>query len=863
MAMIRKNSLYSVLILLAVANVGRAQSSITTVLGASLNDISALSASVHTPVALATDANGNTYVVIRGSDQVVRIDSGGTLWTFAGSGTPTSSGDGGPATAAGLAFPEALAVDSSGAVYIADADAIRRVGTNGIITTFAGTGAGGYTGDGGPALKATLNGPTAMEFDQYGNLFIADTGNHVIREVTTDGNIHTIAGVGYKSSGGDGGSALAAGLNTPSGVAIDSAENVYLSDTGNNEIRIVSPNGTIQRFAGQSSTSSNGIPIGGGNPNLAVNATLNDPTGLAFDSVGNLYFVEPNANLVLRITPDGHIANWAGTGISGGSGDGGWAWAANLDDPSGIAVNSNNGLLIADAANNRVRIVTSVNAPSIGNQPSTVINTFAGNGLISFNPRGVALSGSMLYFSDGTSNRVRWIDLSTGDVGLLAGNGVAGFAGDTSSTVTGYATSASLNEPRGVAVDSSGNVYIADSGNNRVRMVNTSGLISTVAGDGTGGYGGDGGPATDAEINNPYGVAVDQSGNLYIAEQTGQRVRKVTTSGTISTVAGTGNAGAPGSATGTAVDQPLHNPSGLAIESSGSLLIADTNNNLIRRLSTSGTITTVAGTGSAGDSGDGGPATSAQLNLPMGVREDSNGNIYIADTTNNLIRWVGSDGNIGTIAGNGKSGYNGDGSPATAYELGSPSDVAPTSTCSVLVADTTNQRIRQVFPAVNYTITSTPSGLQVTLEGTNLTTPATIGLSPGTSYQLTAPSPQNGAAGTRYVSPAAQQISVSCGPAYASVNVAFQTQYSLTVTATAGGTVTSADPWQNAGASVTLNATPAAGYVFSGWTGACSGQGACQLVMNGPETVGATFAPASGQTSTVRRSGKVEVGAGR
>jgi trimeric autotransporter adhesin len=860
--MIWRNSLYSVLILIMGTEAGRAQSSITTVLGASLNDISALSASIHTPCALATDASGNTYIVVRGTGQVVRIDSGGTLWMFAGSGTAYSSGDGGPATAAGLAFPEALTVDSSGVVYIADAHKIRRVGADGIITTVVGTGVEGYSGDGGPALKATLNGPTAMTFDQYGNLFIADTGNDVIREVTADGNIRTIAGVGYKYLGGDGGPALSAGLNTPSGVAVDLAGNVYLSDTGNNEIRVVSPDGTIQRYAGQSSSSS-GLPIGGGNPTLALNASLNDPTGLAFDSAGNLYFVEPSANLVRRITPDGHIANWAGTGIAGGSGDGGWAWAANLNDPLAIAVDSKNDLLIADAANNQVRIVTAVNAPSIGSQPSTVINAFSGNGLVSFNPRGLALTGNMLYFSDGTSNRVRWIDLSTGDVGLLAGNGVAAYAGDTSSTVTGYASSASLDAPRGLAVDSAGNVYIADSGNNRIRMVNTSGVISTVAGNGTAGYSGDSGPATSAEINNPYGVAVDQSGNLYIAERGGNRIRKVTTGGTITTVAGTGTAGAPPSESGVAIDQPLNSPSGLAIESGGSLLIADTNNSRIRRLSTDGTIATVAGSRTAGDAGDGGLGTSAKLNLPVGVGEDSKGNIYIADTSNNVIRWVGSDGNIGTIAGNGGSGYNGDGSPATSYELGSPSAVTPTSACSVLVADTTNQRIRQVFPAVNYTITSNPSGLQVSVNGTNVATPASIGLSPGTSYQLTAPSPQSGAAGTRYLAPAAQQINVSCGPAYATVNLAFQTQYSLTVTASAGGTVTSADPWQNAGASVTLNATPNTGYTFSGWTGDCSGQGACQLVMNGPKSVQANFVPASGQGSTVRRARPVDVGVPR
>ena len=305
-------------------------------------------------------------------------------------------------------------------------------------------------------------------------------------------------------------------------------------------------------------------------------------------------------------------------------------------------------------------------------------------------------------------NRVRRLDIKSGALSLVAGTGSASYSGDS-----GNATSADISNPHGLAFDKSGNLYIADWGNNRVRKVATSGIITTVAGTGDASTSGDSGKATSASIHEPAAVAVDDSGNLYIAEQLGNVVRKVTTAGIIRTVAGTRTAGVPLSQSGVATQQPLNQPQGVAWDPSGSLLIADTGNNFVRRLTSDGTITTIAGSRTTGGS-DGGPATSAILKGPYSAAADTYGNIYIADGGEAKIRLVGKDGIISTVAGNGSAGYNGDGSPATAYSLNTPNAVLPASGCSVLIADTANNRIRQLWPAVNYTIITNPAGLQVT-----------------------------------------------------------------------------------------------------------------------------------------------------
>ena len=291
----------------------------------------------------------------------------------------------------------------------------------------------------------------------------------------------------------------------------------------------------------------------------------------------------------------------------------------------------------------------------------------------------------------------------------FAGNGTYVYSGDG-----GSADSAGLAYPTGVAMDASGNLFIADHLNNRIRKVSNNGVITTVAGNGfcdgsgNGGYSGDGGSATSAELSNPYGVAVDASGNLFIADLTNNRIRKVSTSGVITTVAGNGfgagnGKGGYGGDGGSAISAELYDPEGVAVDASGNLFIADYLNNRIRKVNTSGIITTVAGNGTKGYSGDGGSADSAELRGPTGVAVDSIGNLFIADYLNNRIRKVSNNGVITTVAGNGfgagngQGRYSGDGGSADSAELNNPYGVAVDASGNLFIADYNNSRIREVI----------------------------------------------------------------------------------------------------------------------------------------------------------------------
>jgi hypothetical protein len=259
----------------------------------------------------------------------------------------------------------------------------------------------------------------------------------------------------------------------------------------------------------------------------------------------------------------------------------------------------------------------------------------------------------------------------------------------------GASTDASLADPAGIFVDALGNIYIADTNNRRIRMVNTSGTISTLAGNGSSGFSGDGGPAVNAALADPTGVDMDGSGNIYNADTNNQRIRKVDPSGTITTVAGDGNAGFSGDG-GSATDARLNFPTGVSVTSSGTIYFADRENHRVRMVDGSGVITTLAGTGSFGYSGDGGPATSANLAFPAGVSSDAQGNIYIVDRFNYRIRMVDVSGNISTVAGNGSFGFSGDGGAATLASLAFPSGLSVDTAGNLYIADRDNSRIRRV-----------------------------------------------------------------------------------------------------------------------------------------------------------------------
>ena len=533
----------------------------------------AVAARLNLPYDVAVDSSGNLYITDRNNHRIRKVDSTGTITTIAGTGKDGFSGDGGPASQAQLNFPTGVAVDGEGNLYIADApnDRIRKVDSIGTITTIAGTGEQGFSGDGGPASQAQLDHPRAVAVDGEGNLYIADRNNNRIRKVDSTGTITTIAGGG--GFGEDGGPATQVHLNLPYGVAVDGTGNLYIADTNSDRIRKVDSTGTITTIAG---TGERGFS-GDGGP--ATQASLNSPFGVAVDGAGNLYIADQYNNRIRRVDSTGTITTIAGTGERRFGGDGGPAIRAQLDAPSGVAVDGEGNLYIADASNHRIRKVD-----------------------------------------------------STGTITTIAGTGEQGFGGNG-----GSASQAHLFFPTGVAVDGEGNLYIADVGNHRIRKVDSTGTITTFAGTGERGFGGPGGPAVQAQLDAPSGVAVDEAGNLYIADQYNHRIRRVDPTGTITTIAGTGELGLGGDG-GPAIQAQLGDPTGVAVDGEGNLYIADASNHRIRRVDSTGTITTIAGTGERGFSGDDGPAIQAQLDDPTGVAVDGEGNLYIADASNHRIR---------------------------------------------------------------------------------------------------------------------------------------------------------------------------------------------------------------------------------
>ena len=634
------------------------------------------------PRALGVVANpvGSALYITDGKGNRIRkVDLlSNTITTVAGTGEGGTGGDGGPASAAQLWIPLGIAFDGQGNTYVSELTShrVRRIDRNGIIQTVAGTGISGYNGDNISALKANISTPYGVAVDGAGNLYIADFDNHRVRMVDVRGTITTIAGNGINGYTGDNGPAVNADLGTPSDVTFDAQGNLYITDYIQCVVRRVDANGIITTVAG------NNFRGYTGDGGLATQAQLNLPFRTSFDVAGNFYIADLGNNRVRRVDAlTGIITTIGGTGAQGSTGDGGLAISAKLYAPSSVTIDLAGNLYIAGAVSsaapwsydNRVRVInplgfisTVVGLSNDGDGGSAL------QGII--DPYGLSVGGTAtprdLYIADSRNNEIRKISAATGVISTAAGSGTAGFSGDN-----GPALSANLWSPNDTAVDSAGTIWIADTFNHRVRRVDATGTITTFAGNGRQGYSGDNGDALNASLNYPRGIAVDGAGNIYIADSSNYRIRKVTPQRIITTVAGNGTWGSSGDG-GPATSAQLAFPVDVAVGSDGSLYIPENGTHKIRKVSAAGIIGTIAGTGVAGFSGDGGPATSAQLNGPTQLALDSQGNLFISDATNLRVRRIDAGtGIISTVAGIGVAGTGGDGGPAAAASLYAPTGV--------------------------------------------------------------------------------------------------------------------------------------------------------------------------------------------
>jgi serine/threonine protein kinase, bacterial len=655
-----------------------------------------------------------------------------------------------------ISLVDGIAVDSKGNIFIArrDNNVISRIDTQGNMTRFAGTGESGFSGDGGKATEAKLKLPAGLAFDKKGNLYIADRNNHRIRKVDRRGTITTFAGTGVAGFNGDGGKASEAQLSRPSGVVVGRNGEVYISDRSNDRIRVVKK-GIITTVAG------NGTDGFKGDSGPATQARLSKPFGITLDKKGNLYIADRGNNRVRKVDTRGIITTVAGDGGFFFMGDNGPAYRASVAGPTGVVVDDNGTLYIADRSNNRIRSVDT----------QGMIRTIVGTGHQDYNgeaevardsnlhlPFGVALDNDgQLLVVDRSHYRIRRVNLQRGNIETVAGNGEKKFAGDG-----GPAAGAKLSFPHGIIVDQDDNLLISDKGHYRIRQVTKDGIIQTIAGNGIRGNIGDGLPALEASIygatslklNNkgemfivsPSGftsvirkidengimrkvlgtvskdylasiskskykgkvqtgelaiittfsdIAFDHKGNMFISDRLNHQIRKLSASGEISTIAGTGESAYYGDG-GPASEAAFRDPGFMTTDKEGNLYIADAANNMVRKIDTKGIVSTVAGNGNHENTGDGGPALQAGVRNIDYLAVSPAGELHIVGMNSHIVRKVTKDGNIETVVGTGYQGFMGDNGPATKAMLKSPTAIAFDSKGNLYISDMGNNRIRKV-----------------------------------------------------------------------------------------------------------------------------------------------------------------------
>ncbi len=643
------------------------------------------------PGGVAVDSAGTVYVADTGNHTVRKVTPSGMVTTLAGQAGVPGSADG-AGSAARFAAPESVAVESAGAVYVADTgnSAIRVISPAGIVRTLAGE-AGAPGGADGLGNAARFNQPAGVAVDSAGNVFVADTWNGTIRRITAAGLTTTLAG----SPGAEGisdGVGTNAGFYLPEAVAVDNGGNVYVADGRNRTIRKITPAGVVTTLAGLAGAWGSADGVGS-------NARFGLPWGLAVDSAGNLYVADMGDGTIRKITPDRRVTTVAGRAGYAGHLDG-TAATAVFNQPAGVARDGAGNLYVADMGDDTIRKIT----------PAGVVTTLAGwpgaSGSIDGTgrvarfsaPAGLAVdSAGNLFVADANNDTIRRIT-PAGVVTTLAG------AARVRGTVDGTGSAAELDGPVGLAIDSAGNLYVT-SGDSTVRMVTAAGVVTTLAGQ-AGSRGSADGTGSAAQFSNPLGVAVDNAGNLYVTDTGNNTVRTIAPGAVVTTLAGL--VGGPGSVDGAGNAAQFNAPWKLAVDNTGNVFVADYRNDTIRAVTPSGVVSTLAGLAGFAGSQDGVGST-AWFKHPQGVAVDGGGNVYVADTGNNTIRKIDSSGTVTTLAGLAGAWGSADGTGSGA-RFNSPNDLALDGAGNLFVADSGNQRIRKI----------TPAGVVTTLSGVAL-----------------------------------------------------------------------------------------------------------------------------------------------
>ncbi|MBM3270486.1 MAG: hypothetical protein FJZ01_22860 [Candidatus Sericytochromatia bacterium] len=643
---------------------------VSTLAGGSYADGASSDARFSMVGGLAFDAAGNLYEADTFNNRIRKITPDGTVTTLAGDGV-TGFSDG-PAATARFHRPLGICVDASGNVYVGDAsnNRIRKIAPSGDVSTVAGDGNPGFAE--GAGTSARFNRPLGIALDASGTLYVADRNNHRIRRVAVDGTVTTLAGDG--TAGFADGASSSARFNLPISIAVDATGVAYVGEYSNRRVRKIAVDGTVSTLAGDGATGS----IDG----AGISARFTTPAGLAVDSSGVVYVADMSTAFsrvegvekIRRISPDGQVSTLAGDGGLGLV-DGATS-SARFGAPKAIALAPDGTIYVGEAQNRVIRkivagtVSTFAGAPSFRDGPS-------GSALFAF-PEGIARdAGGNLVVADMWNSRVRKIS-PAGLVTTLAGDGLLGFT-------DGAALAARFKYPYRLAAAPDGTLFVADGHNHRIRKVSPAGVVGTVAGDGSAGFADASGAA--ARFNNPSGLALDVSANLYVADQGNSRIRKVAANGDVSTFAGDGTYGF---ADGSAAIARFRSPVGLAIDTADNLYVADSDNHRIRKISPAGAVSTVAGDGTAGFAD--GATSSARFNLPRGVAVDGAGNVLVADTNNSRIRRISPDGQVTTLAGDGAQAHR-DGSPQQARFI-FPVDLVVGDNLDVYVVDRWANAIR-------------------------------------------------------------------------------------------------------------------------------------------------------------------------